>query len=313
MSNATQTYREERQPLVREVQRKANAGERIKIVASDDRRYSNGDEFVVDEIGRAGVFVKHPRGRRNGCAGIFHSEYVVLEPIAPSLPDLFAQFIRDNAPAVRSYLAEIDPDKCAEPTEDVAQSAPAPLTRAKAIEMARERVAELERIGSDRDSELMESAQFSVTFYAIEFLINRNKRAVTALVYPTDSGGSRVYRRPAAVGIAKCAPDDVFNTDLGKAIAAERALGLTLTDAFVDAPKPTEPAKGMTVGFYDTEGEYLRMTVTDVSREKLRGTVDGSKGFVYRNAGSRYGGNCTDPAIIDDTDAIYPQEAGEAA
>jgi len=305
MSN-TQQYRE--------VQRKANVGERIKIVESDDSRYDNGDEFVVDDTRDAGVFVKHPRGHNYGRACVFHSEYVVLEPIAPaapltaSLPDLFAQFIRDNAPAVRSYLAELEPVDSAEPV--VEASAPEPqLTRAKVIELARERVAELLRIGSDRDSELVESPEFSGTFYAIEFFINRDKRAVTALVYPTDSGGSRIYRRPAAVGIAKCAPDDVFNADIGKAIAAERALGLTLTDAFVNAPKPADDALAPGTIVYLNEGKY------EYELGERRPEKDGAcdVGFAYW-LNERDGWDGTNNFTkLDDTIANYAQEAGEAA
>lgn len=305
MSNATQQYRE--------VQRKANAGERIKIVnagyAGNPPVYANGDVLIAGESGY-GYAVRVNRNWNNGCAAfVSDNEYVVLEPVvAPApvsanLPDLFAQFIRDNACAVRSYLAEIDPVDSVDVFE-----IKTPLTRAKVIEMARERVAELERIGRDDDARLEGSAKFRGAWFEIDFVVNRDKRAVTALVYEL-SGFSYARKRnkPNAVGIAKAAPDDVFNADIGKAIAAERALGLTLTPEFVNAPKPAEPAVGMIVGLYDNEAEYLRLTVSGVSREKLRGTVDGTSGFVYRDAARRHGGNCTDPVIIDDTNAVYTQ------
>lgn len=69
-------------PAYREVKRKAAVGERIKIVNTCDRRWSNGEEFVVERTGGSGVMIKHPQGNGGGgCAGVFNSEYVVLEPI----------------------------------------------------------------------------------------------------------------------------------------------------------------------------------------------------------------------------------------
>ncbi|WP_339306858.1 hypothetical protein [Paenibacillus sp. FSL R5-0519] len=295
MSNATQ---------YREVSRKANAGERIKIVnvILSGGRYNAGDEFVVDRAATYGVYVNYTKGNVTGTAGIHDNEYVVLEPIAPStapLPDLFAQFIRDNAPAVRSYLAEIDPDKCAESTKDenVSDPQPAPLTRAKVIEMARARVTELERIGRDDDARL-EGSPLRGTWYEIDYVVNRDKRAVTALVYHLNGFTyARKRRKPDAVGIAKCAPDDVFNADIGKAVAAERALGLTLTDAFVNAPKPAEPVVGMRVE----------------NRGRVRTVVASSKDYVYGKTGTLKSQGVRESRIIDDTDAEYTQQDGEAA
>lgn len=83
------TFRKVTEPVTespqqyREVKRKAIKGERIRIVKRLDNRYENGDEFEVDEANDGGIFVKHPRGNNNGRAAVFHSEYVVLEPIAP--------------------------------------------------------------------------------------------------------------------------------------------------------------------------------------------------------------------------------------
>lgn len=304
MSNATQTYRE--------VQRKANAGERIKIVnagyADEPAVYVNGDIVTVTKReydGAIRIDRKWNDGSRD--ALVFDREYVVLEPIAPTtatLPDLFAQFIRDNAPAVRSYLAGIDPDKCAEVIVEESASEP-PLTRAKVIEMARERVAELLRIGRDDDARLEGSAKFRGAWFEIDFVVNRDKRAVTALVYELNGlfgAYTRKRRKPDAVGIAKCAPDDVFNADLGKAIAAERALGLTLTAAFVGAPKPEKAEPGVVIRKID--GAHIGKT------RVVESTIRNGKEYVFTNGYTSETRNC---AIIDDTDADYTQKAGEAA
>ncbi|KAA8750170.1 hypothetical protein [Paenibacillus sp. UASWS1643] len=293
MSNATQTFRE--------VQRKANAGERIKIVAAvlSGGRYKNGDELVVDSVEPSGVRAVTSKSER---AGIFHREYVVLEPIAPTtanLPDLFAQFIRDNAGAVRKYLAEIDPVDSAEEAEPAVEVTES-LTRAKVIEMARERVAELKRIGNSLHEDLPKGTPFHYRYFNVEFHVNRDKRTVTALVHVS---GNR--RKPDAVGIAKCAPDDVFNADIGKAIAAERALGLTLTEAFVNAPKPEKAVAGVIIR--KVSGAHIGTT-----RVVERTLMDG-KAYVFTNGYNSEVKNC---AIIDDTDADYTQEGakdGEAA
>ncbi|WP_340028960.1 hypothetical protein MHB71_04925 [Paenibacillus sp. FSL H7-0940] len=306
MSNATQ---------YREVRRKANAGERIKIVAADQAfGYSNGDIFTVTDANRWKVAGS---GQAVSVAGvgiaIYHREYVVLEPIVASapvsvnLPDLFAQFIRDNAPAVRSYLAEIDPVDSAEPLADVFEIKTPQLARAKVIEMARERVAELARIGRDDDARL-EGSPLRGTWYEIDYVVNRDKRAVTALVYRLNGFTyTRERRKPNAVGIAKAAPDDVFNADIGKAIAAERALGLTVTEAFVNAPKPEKASAGAKVR--KLTGHNIGCTMTLESR------------CTYCD-GIGYGGNAfttveggwvadTQYVVIDDTDAYYPQATFE--
>lgn len=299
MSNATQTQQ------YREVSRKANAGERIKIVAAQlsGGFYRNGDIFTVSRVASGtdgSVHVARFTHR------IWRSEYVVLEPIAPvaptaaSLPDLFAQFIRDNAPAVRSYLAELDPVDSAEPVTEVDEPAPPTLTRAEVIEMARERVAELSRIGGALHGRLAEGP-FMTHYYNVEFHVNRDKRTVTALVRRR---GNR--NKPDAVGIAKAAPDDVFNADIGKAIAAERALGLALTDAFVNAPKPETAVAGMIV---DSNTHLGDVTLVRSARGGIYNIDDSTlKVSTFRVlVGTR---------IIDDTDAVYTESAakdGEAA
>lgn len=301
MSNATQ-------PQYREVKRKANVGERIKIVNAQlsGNRYANGVELLVKRVRmvngeQRGVY----SNTRGGEAYIYDDEYVVLEPVASlaaTLPDLFAQFIRDNASAVRSYLAEIDPVDSAEP--NVSDPQPAPLTRAKVIEMARDKVAELERIGRDDGARLDGSSKFYDDYYVIEYVVNRDKRVVTALAHYVNYLGDKIPgRKVAAVGIAKAAPDDVFNADIGKAIAAERALGLTLTDAFVNAPKPEKAVSGTIVKRKSPLCDDGIRTIT-----RRHETITDGCWF-----STGYWDYASTFAIIDDTDAIYTQEDGEAA
>lgn len=71
----------------------------------------------------------------------------------------------------------------------------------------------------------------------IRFEINAEKRTVVALAIGVVSG--RVVEK----AIAKCAPDDVFNADIGKAIAVGRLFGLDV-ERFINAPKPDKLAVG---------------------------------------------------------------------
>ncbi|MCR8938770.1 hypothetical protein O0555_15660 [Brevibacillus laterosporus] len=70
----------------REVERNADVGERIKIIAEQDSCgvYENGDIFIVEKIGHLGIYSTNaatPKQNGNNPSGfIEHREYVVLEP-----------------------------------------------------------------------------------------------------------------------------------------------------------------------------------------------------------------------------------------
>lgn len=95
------------------------------------------------------------------------------------------------------------------------------------------------------------------------YVVNREKRTVVALIYPA-YGNERVEAR----GIAKCAPNDCFNSALGKAIALRRALGLTVPDEYLNAPNPTEVRVGNVVdmGIPNHERELVSATEHNASR-----------------------------------------------
>ncbi len=70
--------------------------------------------------------------------------------------------------------------------------------------------------------------------YTLEFVVNREKRTVVALL-------RLAYEVPQVIrfrGIAKAAPGDCFNEYIGKAIALRRALGLSVPDEYLNAPGP---------------------------------------------------------------------------
>lgn len=74
----------------------------------------------------------------------------------------------------------------------------------------------------------------------VEFIIHEEKGRVIALMRGVDTG--KVYAR----GIAQCVKGDVFNIDLGKAIAVGKAMKLDVSK-FMDAPYPNGIHKGMVV------------------------------------------------------------------
>jgi hypothetical protein len=127
------------------------------------------------------------------------------------------------------------------------------LTRDDIIEMAKRDVAELLSENYPMGSTpKIKTALDSVWFIdedncgitdKCEFVVNREKRTVVALIKTIEEG--KVVHR----GIAKCHPDDCFNAHIGRAIALRRALGLEVPDEYLNAPQPTEVRVGDVVRF----------------------------------------------------------------
>ena len=112
--------------------------------------------------------------------------------------------------------------------------------RAELIQRAREFVGKYSPIVRLGDSTLTDR----VGDVSIEFVVNEGKRTVVVIprrLYLTNS----VVKE--SIGIAKCHPDDVFNADIGKAIALARALEIEVPEEFLDAIQPTEKVIGMLI------------------------------------------------------------------
>lgn len=134
----------------------------------------------------------------------------------------------------------------------------------------------------------------------IRFVINAEKRTVVALAIGVFSG--RVREK----AIAKCAPDDVFNADIGKAIAVGRLFGLDV-ERFVNAPKPTEVVVGQRVKTFLCGEVHISGKVESVISEGIR---------FYRECYEQHGHDYSSTIftsfdsgdkIIDDTEAQYEQ------
>lgn len=122
----------------------------------------------------------------------------------------------------------------------------------------------------------------------ITYEINANKRTVVALRHRRDNG--KVF----AKGITKCAPTDVFNGYIGKAIALGRALGLDVSE-FEQAVQPDEVVVGMQAIITGRVSEYT--TTVRESDEGLKKN-ENSLGFIKANSWRLI-------RITNDTDAVY--------
>lgn len=100
----------------------------------------------------------------------------------------------------------------------------------------------------------------------VEFVVNAEKRTVVAIV--RNLHGHFIREK----AIAKCAPNDVFNADIGKAIALGRALGLDVSK-FEKAVQPSEVVEGMVVIHTEDEDVYTIEGVYEGNRYDMRHTV----------------------------------------
>ncbi|MEI2356113.1 hypothetical protein [Mesobacillus zeae] len=94
--------------------------------------------------------------------------------------------------------------------------------------------------------------RFDNQYVIPKFFVNKEKRAVTVLIYGGFSHDLLLK------GIAKADPSDCFNVHLGKAIALRRALGLVMPAEYYTAPQPTEVRVGDVVE-YDPADTNVRV------------------------------------------------------
>jgi len=129
--------------------------------------------------------------------------------------------------------------------------------RDEIVAKAKQDIKKLARVGR---SYLTPGATGNCTYihrvFYVEFVVNRKKRTVVALVRDARTGEVRER------GKAKCAPDDCFNVHIGKAIALRRALGLDVPDEYLNAPQPTEVRVGDVVEM-QFESFFTKKLVTD--------------------------------------------------
>jgi hypothetical protein len=261
----------------REVNRAARDGELVKIVKVIDGfdAYQVGDILkVVRTEGRDNsyfhqAYIERKFNDEEGQAFLWKDEYVVLEPLddaqaasetSETSSDRIAALektvddLQKRVDVLEEKLEEsIKKQRFEEKTDQAREifgslwkDAPKPKspTRDEIVERAKKDVETLVYYGKSTDGYRKIPGRFGHIYYRVKFNVNREKRTVVALIYEAYADGSIDKNVAPVRGIAKCAPDDVFNVHIGKAIALRRALGLYVPDEYINAPQPTEPRVG---------------------------------------------------------------------
>lgn len=145
--------------------------------------------------------------------------------------------------------------------------------RAELIQRAREFVEEhTKKQPADEyfDKPYIELPNVLETCVIEDFFVNTNKHAVTCLLRGVET--NRIWFK----GIAKCMPDEVFNADIGKAIALTRALNIDIPDEFIHAVQPDEKVVGMKIQRkYSGSREVYERTVKEIGETEVRYTCGG--------------------------------------
>lgn len=130
-------------------------------------------------------------------------------------------------------------------------------TQARRDEIVEQAKADVEELSNYGNGVWHETDVFMKATCEVEFVVNRDKRTVVALLRGVRT--RNVYAR----GIAKAAPSDCFNVHIGSAIALRRALGLAVPDEYLNAPQPTEVRVGDFIS--DVSGVNKALVIEDDS------------------------------------------------
>ncbi|WP_157211775.1 hypothetical protein [Brevibacillus borstelensis] len=248
----------------REEKRKARVGERVLITNQSFAKFRNGTTGTVIGYGFSdnAMDVRGDSPATNGALTqhVKDYEYVVLTPKASatawatSTPGWIVTVrltLRTVGTAVADAVkAELHKREDVHTTVARLMTQPKPKSpqelRDEIVERAKADVAELERKWiaswqSDGKVSFWPKACAKEGFtpvHYVDFVVNREKRTVVALIKSLRTH-TVDYR-----GVAKCAPGDVFNSHIGRAIALRRALDLFVPSEYRNAPQPTEVRVG---------------------------------------------------------------------
>ena len=135
----------------------------------------------------------------------------------------------------------------------------------------------------------------------VKFVTNKEKSTVVALL--KGIGTEKVYAR----GIAKCLESDVFNEDIGKAIALGRALKLDVS-YFENAVNPTEYENGQVITFSRNDNCHRKVCYEIVNKDIYESLIITRCDFDSQSVGdaakAKLDENCK-LVIIDDSNAKY--------
>src|SRR5699024_8223958 len=147
--------------------------------------------------------------------------------------------------------------------EQPVQSLSANQQRKELIEQAREFVESQKNARGGLTGRLGYKDSWGIICDA-EFIVNEEERTVVCLLRWQFGG------RITSKGIAKCHPNEVFNADIGKAIALARALEIDVPNEFLSAVQPDELVKGQYVELLEETGElHVKGEITEVIAENI--------------------------------------------
>ncbi|MEV2911368.1 hypothetical protein ABNF65_22855 [Paenibacillus larvae] len=233
----------------RKVKRDAKVGEKIRAVDAEPywgRYYENGDEFEVVKTCANGVLCRRigDEDEEGRLYTLWSSEYVVLEPIAESgeISDIKSEMERLTGElatlALRVSKLE-EPKSPQEIRDEIVEKAKADIEGLAINDYGY--VAFIRHFTGSNPGPFYRVRHLGASF--AEYIVNRKKKTVVCLLHGAVT--KRVYAR----GIAKCAPGDVFNSHIGRAISLRRALGLEVPAEYMSVPNPTEVREGDIVGY----------------------------------------------------------------
>ncbi|MDR5568995.1 hypothetical protein [Paenibacillus larvae] len=226
----------------RKVKRYAKVGERIRAVDAKPywgRYYENGDEFEVIKTCANGVWCRRIGDEDEDEEGrlytLWSSEYVVLEPIEEpnEISDIKNEMERITGELVTLALRVSkleEPKSPQEVRDEIVEKAKADIEGLAINDYGY--VAFIRHFTGSNPGPFYRVRHLGASF--AEYIVNRKKKTVVCLLHGAVT--KRVYAR----GIAKCAPGDVFNSHIGRAIALRRALGLEVPAEYMSVPNPME-------------------------------------------------------------------------
>ena len=237
------------------VKRKANVGERILITKASSTfgDYKNGDVLTVTGFYKDAV--REAVRTKPWIVSINHDEYRVIvdEPKRKKpkrIDELEARVTELEAKVAE--LTKVTPKQPWKSTPN--QQRKATIERAKVFVEESKKKPSFD--GPKGYLPPKEKGSFTGYWCDVEFVVNSDKRTVVALLKWRYNGEIK------AKGIAKCAPDDVFNADIGKAIALGRALSLDVSE-FENAVKPTEVVVGMRLIYASNKDRGVITVISD--------------------------------------------------
>ncbi|MEC1941315.1 hypothetical protein, partial [Bacillus velezensis] len=226
------------------------------------RKQSDGLDRIAKSLGY--VELAKSSLKQNGFIGEVHTFDLLTE---------CAEKLREQAQSHKEKIERGYPECSSAPKS-------AQTRRDEIVEQAKVDVEKLSNYGA---GVRYETDVFTKATCNVEFVANRGKRTVVALVK-----GVRT-RKVYAKGIAKAAPDDCFNVHIGKAIALKRALGSAVPDEYLNAPQPTEVRVGDFIS--DDSGVNTALVIEDDSWPPFSGGA-----AIYLKDARKYGYR-----IIDDS------------